>query len=184
MRVRTLVVCGLLIASCSKDEPVPASAPSSKVKPHARIVEADQRPAIGHATPRPSLPESSDANPPGVPRLDGPIQTDRGVDYIDEVVGTGALPEKGKTIKAHYTGWLTDGTKFDSSVDRDEPIRVRFDSGQVIKGWDIGLATMRVGGKRRVIVPAELGYGDGGAHGKIPPGATLVFDIELLDAGD
>jgi peptidylprolyl isomerase len=112
----------------------------------------------------------------------GPIQTDRGLPYIDEVVGNGAMPEQGKTIKVHYTGWLTDGTKFDSSVDRGEPIAIRFDSGQVIKGWDIGLASMRVGGKRRLIIPPELGYGAHGAGEAIPPDSTMVFDVELVEA--
>jgi peptidylprolyl isomerase len=99
-----------------------------------------------------------------------------------EVVGTGAAPQKGKPVKVHYSGWLTDGTAFDSSRDRGDPITIRFDSGQVIKGWDIGLGTMRVGGKRRLIIPAELGYGDHGAGDVIPPGSVLVFDVELIEA--
>ncbi|HEV7558477.1 MAG TPA: FKBP-type peptidyl-prolyl cis-trans isomerase, partial [Kofleriaceae bacterium] len=158
---------------------------ASEPKVHARTrVEADDPRPIPQRRIAPALPDTSDANPPGVPRLDGPIQTDRGVDYIDEVVGTGTQPEKGQHVKVHYSGWLPDGTKFDSSVDRGEPIHIRFDSGQVIKGWDIGLASMRVGGKRRLIIPSDLGYGERGARDVIPPDSTLVFDVELLEVGD
>jgi peptidylprolyl isomerase len=128
----------------------------------------------------PALPDHSDANPPGVPRLTGEVRTEGELAYLDEVVGTGAAPQQGQTIKVHYTGWLTDGTKFDSSRDRGEPIVLRFDTGQVIKGWDLGLASMRVGGKRRLIIPAELGYGANGAGEAIPPDSTLVFDVELI----
>jgi peptidylprolyl isomerase len=183
MQVRALIVCGLLIASCSKDEPVITRASEPKAKPRARV-EADDPRAVPQRRIAPALPDTSDANPPGVPRLDGEIQTDRGVQFIDEVVGSGPMPQKGQHVTVHYTGWLTDGTKFDSSVDRGDPIHIRFDSGQVIKGWDLGLASMRVGGKRRLIIPAELGYGDSGARGVIPPGSTLVFDAELIDVAD
>jgi peptidylprolyl isomerase len=93
----------------------------------------------------------------------------------------GAQPTTGHAVKVHYTGWLTDGSKFDSSQDRGQPIVLKFDSGQVIKGWDIGLATMRVGGKRRLIIPADLGYGERGAGNAIPPDSVLVFDVELLE---
>jgi len=179
--VRALVVCCIVVASCSKDEPVTTRAPEPK--PRARV-EADDPRAIPQKRIAPALPDTNDVNPPGVPRLTGPIESERGVEYVDEVVGTGAAPAKGQSIKVHYTGWLTDGTKFDSSVDRGEPINLRFDSGQVIKGWDIGLASMRVGGKRRLIIPSELGYGEHGARDVIPPDSTLVFDVELIEVGD
>ena len=183
MYVRALLAGSILIASCSKDEPAHTNASEPKAKARTRVEADDPRP-IPQRRIAPALPDTSDLNPPGVPRLDGEIQTDRGVQFIDEVVGTGAAPDKGQHVKVHYTGWLTDGTKVDSSLDRGEPIHIRFDSGQVIKGWDIGLASMRVGGKRRLIIPAELGYGDSGARGAIPPGSTLVFDVELLEVGD
>ncbi len=99
----------------------------------------------------------------------------------DLVVGRGARPKRGQTVRVHYVGTLLDGKKFDSSRDRGQPFEFPLGEGQVIPGWDEGVATMRVGGRRKLIVPAKLGYGDAGAGGgTIPPGATLVFDIELL----
>ncbi len=114
------------------------------------------------------------------------ITTDSGLMYYDIVVGEGETPSLGDTVVVHYTGWLEDGTQFDSSVDRGEPFAFVLGMGQVIPGWDEGLATMRVGGKRQLKIPAELGYGDAGSGGVIPPGATLIFDVELIaiEAGE
>ena len=107
-----------------------------------------------------------------------------GVQYHDEVVGTGPQPQAGQTVTVHYTGWLDDhgkpGRKFDSSRDRGKPFSFTLGAQQVIAGWDIGVATMHVGGKRTLIIPPEAGYGERGAGGVIPPGATLIFDVELL----
>ena len=113
--------------------------------------------------------------------LDNAITTPSGLKYIDTEVGTGASPTKGQTVKVHYTGTLTDGKKFDSSVDRGQPFSFKIGVGQVIKGWDEGVATMKVGGKRTLIIPPDLGYGERGAGGLIPGNATLLFDVELLD---
>lgn len=106
--------------------------------------------------------------------------TPSGLQYEDVVVGTGPSPTKGQTVSVHYTGTLTDGTKFDSSRDRGQPFQFTIGVGQVIKGWDEGVMSMKVGGRRTLTIPASLGYGARGAGGVIPPNATLVFDVELL----
>ena len=102
------------------------------------------------------------------------------LEIVDEVVGTGAEAKKGDSVTVDYTGWLTDGTKFDSSKDRNQPFAFNLGAGQVIAGWDQGVAGMKVGGKRKLTIPSELGYGARGAGGVIPPNATLVFEVELL----
>jgi peptidylprolyl isomerase len=108
-----------------------------------------------------------------------------GLKYIDTKVGTGASPQPGQTCVMHYTGWLyqngAKGKKFDSSLDRGQPFSFTINAGQVIPGWDEGVASMKVGGKRTLIIPPALGYGARGAGGVIPPNATLLFEVELLD---
>ena len=108
------------------------------------------------------------------------VTTASGLQYIDEKVGSGPSPTRGKRVRVHYTGKLADGTKFDSSVDRGQPFEFVIGVGQVIKGWDEGVAGMKVGGKRKLVIPAALGYGARGAGGVIPPNAELHFDVELL----
>ena len=97
--------------------------------------------------------------------------------------GAGPTPKRGDTVTVHYTGWLTDGAKFDSSVDRDEPFAFVLGAGQVIRGWDEGVAKLRVGDKARLTLPPEWAYGAGGYPGAIPPNATLIFEVELLAIG-
>jgi peptidylprolyl isomerase len=109
------------------------------------------------------------------------VTTASGLKYTDVKVGSGASPVKGKQVKVHYTGTLENGKKFDSSVDRNDPFTFVIGVGQVIPGWDEGVMGMKVGGKRKLIIPSKLGYGAAGAGSAIPPNATLLFDVELLD---
>ena len=131
-------------------------------------------PLIGAAVAGPAAVDESKA-----------VTTLSGLKNIDTKVGTGAEPKTGQTVTVHYTGWLYEngekGKKFDSSKDRGQPFQFKIGVGQVIPGWDEGVSTMKVGGRRTLIIPAALGYGTRGAGGVIPPNATLIFDVELLD---
>ncbi len=131
-------------------------------------------PVLGVAT----MTESADA------QSAKPVTTASGLQYIDTKPGTGAQPRQNQTVVVHYTGWLyvngAKGKKFDSSVDRGEPFEFPVGAGRVIRGWDEGVGSMKVGGKRTLIIPPQLGYGANGAGGVIPPNATLMFDVELL----
>lgn len=131
-----------------------------------------------------AIGEDTDGNAPGIPEFHGTIEpTASGLRYIDMQQGGGAtlgvVAQPGQNVSVHYTGWLTDGTRFDSSVDRDVAFTFRLGMGEVIRGWDEGVAGMGLGGKRRLIVPPALGYGDRGTPG-IPPNSTLIFDVELM----
>ena len=119
---------------------------------------------------------------PGIPQVTGDtVTTASGLKYVDVTVGEGAKPAVGNLISAHYTGWLLDGTKFDSSKDRGQPLEFPVGQGRVIKGWDEGLLSMNVGGHRMMIIPPDLAYGERGTPGgPIPPNATLVFEVELV----
>jgi len=124
-------------------------------------------------------------NSPALAQTGKPVTTPSGLQIIDSKVGSGPSPKTGQTCVMHYTGWLYEngakGKKFDSSVDRGQPFEFKIGQHQVIAGWDEGVASMKVGGKRTLIIPPELGYGARGAGGVIPPNATLIFEVELLD---
>jgi len=120
------------------------------------------------------------AQQPAVPPAAREVVTPSGVRYIDLKTGSGDEAACGKVVEVHYTGWLEDGTKFESSRDRDKPFTFRLGAGDVIKGWDDGLGGMRVGGKRKLVVPAELGFGKQGAGGVVPPNSILHYEFELL----
>ena len=155
------LIAALLAVGCTWQHP-----PRLTVDRRAQPKTGDVQLASGTETPQ------TIANPRAV-------TTPSGLEYTDLAVGTGPWPKKGQTVVVHYTGRLTDGTKFDSSYDSYEPAKFVIGIRQVIKGWDEGLATMQVGGKRRLVVPPALGYGSK-STGKIPPNSTLVFEIELL----
>ena len=127
-------------------------------------------------TPAPEAPKKSESKM---------TKTPSGLQYEDTKVGTGASPQKGQTCVMNYTGWLWEngakGKKFDSSLDRGTPFSFPIGQGRVIKGWDEGVATMKVGGQRTLLIPPDLGYGSRGAGGAIPPNATLIFEVELLE---
>lgn len=128
-----------------------------------------------------AIPTLATAGEAGAPQM---MTMASGLKFTDTVAGTGAYPKQGQVCVMHYTGWLSEngnkGKKFDSSLDRGEPFEFELGTGQVIKGWDEGVATMKVGGKRTMILPSHLAYGERGAGGVIPPNATLIFEVELL----
>ncbi len=134
-----------------------------------------QTPAVGQA----STPVSTPA-PKKAKAAHKMVTTPSGLKYEILKEGKGKTAKAGEQVSVHYTGWLTDGTKFDSSVDRKQPFEFTLGAGNVIKGWDEGVAGMKIGEKRKLTIPPDLGYGERGAGGVIPPGATLIFDVELL----
>jgi len=137
----------------------------------ALIARANAAPHSSHQAH--AAPKAAATGPKAVTLPDG-------LRYVDTVVGKGALPKAGQKVRVHYTGTLTSGLKFDSSRDRNEPFEFTLGAHQVIAGWDEGVATMRVGGRRTLTIPPALGYGAQGAGNAIPPNAKLIFDIELL----
>ncbi len=164
-----MVVCGLILA-CSQiiNPPADVSAdPLQSSEPQTTIA----------ATPTETQPEETTTD---VTDSDY-TTTESGLQYKDITEGTGVSPTRGDNVKVHYTGTLTDGSKFDSSRDRGQPFVFPIGLGRVIKGWDEGVSTMKVGGRRELKIPPDLGYGARGAGGVIPPDATLIFDVELLE---
>jgi len=134
-------------------------------------------------TPKPSASSTPAAKKVAVKKAKSSskvVTTPSGLKYEILQKGKGAVAKAGQSVSVHYTGWLTNGTKFDSSVDRGQPFQFNLGAGQVIKGWDEGVAGMKVGEKRKLTIPSDLGYGPNGAGGVIPPNATLIFDVELL----
>lgn len=137
--------------------------------------------ASSHDAAAPAKPSAPKAAAPAASTQETHVhKLASGLVYEDLVVGDGKMADPGLTVSVHYTGWLTDGTKFDSSLDRGQPFQFTLGTGQVIPGWDEGVKGMRIGGKRKLTIPPDLGYGARGAGGVIPPNATLVFEVQLL----
>jgi peptidylprolyl isomerase len=154
---------------------------ASACSPAASTAQPTSQPATQPTNPPASQPTTSSSTQPTPTAAVGEVTTASGLRYIDEVVGTGDALQPGDFVKVHYTGTLVDGTKFDSSLDRNEPAVFPIGIGQVIPGWDEGVGSMKVGGKRRLIIPPVLAYGDKGAGTVIPPNATLIFEVEVLE---
>lgn len=170
-------------ASSLSEQPV-AEATANGSKLAARLIsDAAAQLRSPEIAAQPTDSTTSEETTPVSETSDKLVTTESGLQYEDIVVGTGAEPRAGQTVQVHYTGTLVDGTKFDSSRDRNQPFSFPIGTGRVIKGWDEGVISMRVGGQRRLVIPPELGYGARGAGGVIPPNATLIFDVELLRVG-
>lgn len=175
-KVILVTMISIILSACSSTPKPEESQPPAE--PNAQPAAKAPEPATPPAA-EPAKPEAAAKSAPAIPRT---MTTTSGLKYQDLVVGNGPLPKSGRRVRVHYTGWLTDGTKFDSSVDRNDPFEFTLGAGEVISGWDEGVGTMHVGGKRKLTIPPQLAYGSRGAGGVIPPNATLVFEVELLAA--
>ena len=178
-----------VVAGCKGPQPEPAESAGSPGAVETESQDysaAEPTAAESEAAPETETEEPASDTEGSVPKLEGEegketVKTDSGLEYIVLAEGSGEKPTKGQTVEAHYTGWLTDGTKFDSSKDRGEPFSFAVGQGEVIPAWDEALLDMKVGERRKLIVPADLGYGEMGTPGgPIPPNATLIFEVELL----
>jgi peptidylprolyl isomerase len=183
-RAGLVSVCCLMVACTPESKVSETTTTTTASTTSATVTATPTETATVTATPTATATVTATPTPTGKPTpADGNkkvVTTASGLKYTDVKVGTGATPKTGQTVIVHYVGTLENGTKFDSSRDRSQPFDFIIGTGQVIKGWDEGLSTMKVGGRRNLIIPAKLGYGERGAGGAIPPNATLLFDVELL----
>ena len=173
--VAVMLVCGLIVLVAQLSSPQKPALADELTGPQQQVASSAPQGTL-FASNTMSNPSSADSDKEVVTMPSG-------LKYVELVEGTGTTPKAGQKVIVHYTGTLENGKKFDSSRDRSEPFSFKLGVGQVIKGWDEGLSTMRVGGRRQLIIPPDLGYGARGAGGVIPPNATLIFDVELLGVG-
>ena len=172
-----VVICGVMIIASAVFNIGGQTAIADEITPTSEGVQIAANPAEEETV---TMDKNEALKALGID-LDAIKTTDSGLEYVEEVEGEGDLPMEGEMVRVHYTGKLLDGSVFDSSYKRNEPFSFVIGVGQVIKGWDEGVIAMKPGAKRTLIIPAELGYGARGAGGVIPPNATLVFDVELLE---
>lgn len=177
-----VIALPLALAGCQQPESKQETAPPTTVTEQPAKPEAPQP----TATPKPEAPKVTEsaavqaARKLGTPTDQPVVKTASGLEYIEVKLGNGPAATAGERVKVHYTGWLENGSKFDSSLDRGQPFEFTLGAGQVIRGWDEGVAGMKPGGIRKLIIPSHLGYGDRGAGGVIPPGATLIFEVSYF----
>ncbi|MGF1491362.1 MAG: FKBP-type peptidyl-prolyl cis-trans isomerase [Microcoleaceae cyanobacterium] len=178
-----VVVCGLVLIVTQLITPSPeAQALNPTLNPNQAITEEAQAPKTS-SNPlftQNLIAQVNSTESQTMASEENIVTTDSGLQYVDLVEGEGAAPQPGQTVVVHYTGTLENGKKFDSSRDRNQPFQFKIGVGQVIKGWEEGVGTMKPGGRRKLVIPPDLGYGARGAGGVIPPNATLIFDVELL----
>ena len=176
------LAAALVLTACGSDDKSTATKTSGTPSNQASPATGGVKPGVSATPNQPNPPtQTTDGNAPGIPPLTGaPQATASGLRFIDERVGDGASPQNGQKVTVHYTGWLTNGTKFDSSRDRNQPFTFAIGTGAVIKGWDEGVLAMKIGGKRRLIIPPNLAYGPAGRPPTIPQNSTLIFDVELI----
>lgn len=196
-----LMALALFLGACSKSEPQPEQKPEAPTPPPAPVVEQKAEVTPAPAAPKPAKKTAAAKKPAkeavvkkaSAPKTVSPQEASvklpstgevvmpSGLKYQDLVQGSGERIQSGQTASMHYTGYLTNGNKFDSSKDRGTPFVFKLGMGQVIEGWEKGVPGMKVGGKRRLTIPPELGYGARGAGSVIPPNATLIFEVDLLE---